>query len=305
MIKRCFLTGEYVFYATNRAKRPHSFKRMNVQDTPKQYCPFCIENKHMTPPPIWESEDNEIRIVPNKYPFIPVDDEAFGKHDVVIDTKDHTEKMKDFTDEHMYRLLKALQDRFTELENDERSAYVQVFKNQGIDAGASQSHSHWQIASLCVVPLKMEHLLEVLRKYYEEHGNKCYFCSMDFGTRIVEENEDFICYIPADGKFPYGMDILPKEHISSIREFSDSQLKNFGIILRNSVKRLCILNPDISYNVCFYSAPKGTEHNKYFHFYMQIIPRIGHMAGFEFSTGCYINSILPEIGAEALRNVEI
>ena len=44
--------------------------------------------------------------------------------------------------------------RYRQLEEDPRSKYVQIFKNQGKDAGASQSHSHWQITSLCVVPLK-------------------------------------------------------------------------------------------------------------------------------------------------------
>lgn len=111
--------------------------------------------------------------------------------------------------------------------------------------------------------------------------------------------------ISADGKFAYGMDILPKKHISSLSEFTESELANFGIILRNAVKRLVTLLEGISYNVCLYSAPSSGEHNKYFHFYAQIIPRIGYMAGFEFSTGCYINSVLPEDSAEKLRNINI
>jgi UDPglucose--hexose-1-phosphate uridylyltransferase len=128
---------------------------------------------------------------------------------------------------------------------------------------------------------------------------------MKFGDRIVEENEDFIVYLPADGKFAYGMDILPKKHVSSISDFTDSELANLGKALRNAVKRLVSVTPGVCYNVCFYSAPKGYEYDKYFHFYVQIIPRIGHMAGFEFSTGCYINSVLPEDGAKTLREIEI
>lgn len=53
-------------------------------------------------------------------------------------------------------------------------------------------------------------MLGVLKNYYECQNRKCYFCNLDFGNRIVAENDDFICYIPADGKFAYGMDILPK-----------------------------------------------------------------------------------------------
>jgi UDPglucose--hexose-1-phosphate uridylyltransferase len=304
MMKKCYLTGEFVFYATDRAKRPHSYKQTNVHITPKQYCPFCPENESHVPKVLYRSEDNEIRIIKNKYPFIAEDDDCFGVHDVLIDTSDHDERMSQFTDEHMHDLMRAIQHRFNELFEDKRSAYVQVFKNQGMDAGASQSHSHWQITSLCVIPVKLEHILQVLKNYYYENG-VCYFCNMKFGDRIVEENEDFIVYLPADGKFAYGMDILPKKHVSSISDFTDSELANLGKALRNAVKRLVSVTPGVCYNVCFYSAPKGYEYDKYFHFYVQIIPRIGHMAGFEFSTGCYINSVLPEDGAKTLREIEI
>ena len=305
MIKRCYLTGEYVFYATERANRPHSFKIIDDSPSvPVQYCPFCPQNEHMTPKRIFGTEDNSIRIVPNKYPFITVDDESFGVHDVLIDTADHEERMYMFTDEHMHRLMQVIKNRVIELEADPRIKYVQVFKNQGKDAGASQSHSHWQIAALSVVPLKTEHLLSVLGSYCEDNG-KCYFCHLDFGNRIIEENDLFFSYMPADAKFAYEMDILPKRHISSITEFTDKELESFGILLRNSVKRLEGIYKGVSYNVCFYSAPKDCKNNKAFHFYAQIFPRIGHMAGFEFSTGCYINSVLPEVGAEKLRQVKI
>lgn len=305
MIKRCYLTGEYVFYATDRANRPHSFKMIDDSPSvPVKYCPFCPENEHMTPKRIFGTEDNSIRIVPNKYPFIPVGDESFGVHDVLIDTADHEERMWQFTDEHMYKLMQVIKNRVVELESNEKVKYVQVFKNQGKDAGASQSHSHWQITALSVVPLKMEHLLEVLGRYYKDNG-KCYFCHMDFGTRIIEENELFFSYMPADAKFAYEMDILPKRHISSVTEFTDEELAAFGRLLRNSVKRLNKIYENVSYNVCFYSAPKETANKECFHFYAQIFPRIGHMAGFEFSTGCYINSVLPEIGAQKLREVDM
>ena len=301
MVKRCFLTGEYVFYATDRAKRPHSYKKYcDVKVTPKEFCPFCPQNSYMTPEPIYY--DNVIKIIPNKYPFVHTNEETYGVHYVVIDTQNHDEKLVDFSDDHLFKLMKVMQKRFNDLQNDNGSKYVQIFKNSGMDAGASQSHSHWQIASLPVVPLKMEHLLNVLKEYYEKNS-KCYFCSIDFGSRIVVENQSFVSYLPADGKFPYGMDLLPKRHISSLSEFTDRELKDFGIILRDSVKRLVTLRPEISYNVCLYSCPPDINCKDYFHFYAQIIPRIGHMAGFEFSTGCYINSVLPENGAEELRNI--
>ncbi|HAG03976.1 MAG TPA: hypothetical protein DCG28_00925 [Lachnospiraceae bacterium] len=300
MIKRCFLTGEFVFYATSRAKRPHSFKKPEEKTVPRKYCPFCPENESYTPGVIFSTENGRIRIIPNKYPFLDADEKDFGIHDVLVDTADHEQKLTDFSDEHMFELMTVIKNRFTELENKENIKYVQVFKNQGSEAGASQSHSHWQITAMNVVPLKMEHLIGVLRSYYYEHDQNCYFCSIKFGNRIVLENEHFTSYLPADGKFAYGMDILPKRHIATISDFTDEELASFGLILKKSLKKLTTLLDGISYNVCLYSAPKHGDYKDFFHFYAQIIPRIGHMAGFEFSTGCYINSVLPEEGAKAL-----
>lgn len=304
MMKRCFLTGEYVFYATERAKRPHSFKKNLAQSVPKEFCPFCLENEYMTPKRVYATEDESIRIVPNKYPFMSQEDDSFCLHDVLIDTLDHEQRLCDFSDEHIHKLMQVLQLRLKQLEADERAEYVQIFKNQGVEAGASQSHSHWQITTMSVVPLKMEHLLEVLSNYYGKHG-KCYFCNLDLGNRIIDENDSFVAYMPADAKFAYEMDILPKRHIASLRDFTDEELRDFGILLRRCTARLRKLFEDISYNVCLYSAPKNVSNEKCFHFYGQIIPRIGHMAGFEFSTGCYINSTLPDEGAKQLRDVVI
>ena len=157
MVKRCFLTGEYVFYATDRAKRPHSYKKYcDVKVTPKEFCPFCPQNSYMTPEPIYY--DNVIKIIPNKYPFVHTNEETYGVHDVVIDTQNHDEKLVDFSDDHLFKLMKVMQKRFNNLQNDNGSKYVQIFKNSGMDAGASQSHSLWQIASLPVVPLSLIHI---------------------------------------------------------------------------------------------------------------------------------------------------
>ncbi len=311
MVKQCFLTGELIFFAEERAKRPQNFKKLRVSETPKEFCPFCPENSSMTPKEIFSTDDKKIRIVPNKYPFISKNDFFHhGLHDVLIDTDDHKERLYKFTDEHIAEVMKAIKHRFTEVMQDKRIKYVQVFKNDGIDAGASQSHSHWQIASLSVVPPKFEGIKNVLQKYYNDNG-ECYFCHLKktLGSQIIEENESFMSYVPTDAKFPYEMYIIPKEHILNISECDETQIFDLGKMVRNCVKRLAALYEGISYNICFFNSPKAEsdddDFRKYLHFHIQIIPRIGHMAGFEFSTGCYINSVLPEKSAEILKQVSI
>ncbi|MBR1736406.1 MAG: DUF4931 domain-containing protein [Firmicutes bacterium] len=304
MMRKNYLTDSYVYYAEERAKRPTNFKKLHIKNTPREYCPFCPENEYMTPKRIYATDDEIIRIVPNKYPFAKPTDECYGIHDVLIDTPDHEERMSMYSDEHVGRLLEVIQTRYNTLREDEKIKYIQVFKNQGIDAGASQSHSHWQIAGLSLIPEKILKMTDKMKQYREENG-KCYFCGMDFGDRIIEENDSFIAFCPYDSLFTYEMQITSKRHIRDISEFSKEELHSFAILLRNCVKRLARMYEGISYNVCFYNAPKDLEKYTDMHFHAQIISRIGHMAGFEFSTGCYINSVFPEIAAQRLREIDI
>lgn len=310
MVRQCFLTGELIFFAEERARRPQNFKKLHVESTPEELCPFCPENSFMTPKEIFSTPDKSIRIVPNKYPFVSKNDpNHYGVHDVLIDTGNHFERLYQFNDKHITEVMKTIKKRAESLQKDKRTVYIQIFKNDGIDAGASQSHSHWQIAALSVVPPKYKGILKTLLEYHDKNG-KCYFCSLKDTVKdqLIEENGSFISYVPIDSKFPYEMYILPKKHISNIVYFNSEELAAMGKILRNCVRRLAALNDGISYNICFFSSPKvppGECYDEYTHFHIQIIPRIGHMAGFEFSTGCYINSVLPENAALTLKQADI
>lgn len=308
MIRKCYLTDEYVFYAEERAKRPQDFskQKMNIRSTPRELCPFCPENEYMTPKRVFATDDEQIRIVPNKYPFFSPSADYFAVHDVLIDTKHHEEKITMFSDEHISRLIDVIKCRQIELEKDERLKYVQVFKNQGIEAGASQSHSHWQITGLPILPLRYEKTASKIMEYKNEHGG-CYFCDMLSDSRnaqsIIEESKYFIVLCPYDSRFCCEMQIIAKRHIQSLTLLNAEEAEDFAIALKRSLLRLTKLySQHISYNICFYSSACGDCFNENMHFYAQIIPRIGQMAGFEFSTGCFINSMLPENAAKALRN---
>ena len=119
MVKQCFLTGELIFFAEERAKRPHNFKKLHITSTPSEFCPFCLENESMTPKEVFSTPDKRIRIVPNKYPFISKNDPThYGIHDVLIDTANHDERLYKFKDEHITEVIKAIRHRVDILQKD-------------------------------------------------------------------------------------------------------------------------------------------------------------------------------------------
>ena len=67
-------TGEWVIIATERARRPHDFRRVDAAgETPLETCPFCPGREAMTPGELYrEPRDGpwSVRVVPNKFPAL-------------------------------------------------------------------------------------------------------------------------------------------------------------------------------------------------------------------------------------------
>lgn len=61
------------------------------------------------------------------------------------------------------------------------------------------------------------------------------------------------------------------------------------------------------YNLMIHSAPLQIESTQlpYTHWFIQIVPQLTTLGGFELGTGCYINPVLPEDAAKVLREVNI
>jgi UDPglucose--hexose-1-phosphate uridylyltransferase len=53
------------------------------------------------------------------------------------------------------------------------------------------------------------------------------------------------------------------------------------------------------------SAPCHEEDLEYFHWHIQIIPRVASVAGFEMGSGIYINTVIPEESAKFLREIKL
>jgi UDPglucose--hexose-1-phosphate uridylyltransferase len=77
--------------------------------------------------------------------------------------------------------------------------------------------------------------------------------------------------------------------------------KRFAKVLKTTLMKLYskLNNPD--YNYVIHTAPIRDEQEDYYHWHLQIIPRLTTPAGFELGSGIYINVSLPEETAQFLR----
>lgn len=328
-IRKDIVTGEWTIIAVERGKRPHDFKKNQAYGTQKD-CPFCPGNEHQTPPEVLAYRDvdvnpNEekwnVRVVPNKYAAVKEKKvvetirgfyetiTGYGVHEVLIDTPLHESTGGQFSTTQIELILKAIKERYMEIAKNEKIKYIQVFKNQGADAGATLQHSHWQIIGVPLLPDKQRHILDGCKRYYQHH-QKCVYCEMlryeqDSTLRIIDKNDLFICFAPYASRFCYETWIMPKQHLFDYGHLSEQHITSLAQIIKRLLVRYEKVFDDISYNICFMGSPQENMIDKYFHWHIQILPRLTNIAGFELSTGCYINPSPPELVAETLRKVDI
>ncbi|HEV2177093.1 MAG TPA: galactose-1-phosphate uridylyltransferase [Terriglobia bacterium] len=321
------ITGRWVIIATDRAKRPSDFVREKVQIKGAGFCPFCYGNESKTPPEIQAYRPDAslrdmpgwtLRVVPNKFPALGIEGtlnrqgeglydkmNGIGAHEVIIETPDHQATMATMPVQRVEEVLWAYRDRILDLKKDRRFKYILIFKNHGEAAGASLEHTHSQLIALPVVPKRVLEEVDGAKAYYG-YKERCVFCDIlrqeeRSGVRIIAENDDFIAVSPFAPRFPFEMWILPKAHQSDFVESSKSEFERLAVILKDMLQRLDRVLDNPAYNFVIHTSPVPESSNDYYHWHVEIMPKLTKLAGFEWGTGFYINPTPPEEAAKFLR----
>ncbi len=313
------LTEEWVLYAENRQKRPYEFvKKMDYKQTGKEHCPFCKGNEQQTTSPVFQDrkENWSIRAFPNRFPAVTEKEEtlhkesfyenksAVGRHEVVVDTPNHDQTIEQFSVQHLKNVLLTLQKRFLSMIKQQNIKQVQIFKNAGADAGMSIKHSHWQLIGLPTVSKRQQEYETTAEQYYGQ-THKCVVCDMiawekQQQKRVCKQTEHFIAIAPYASRFSYEVWIVPNKHTPSFANVEESLFEELAKLLKEILCDITELREDMSYNICFIESGKQAQKQQpeSSHWMIQILPRIGGFAGFEFATETYINSVLPETAAK-------
>ena len=325
------ITGRWVIIATERAKRPSDFLRDKVQIHGSGFCPFCYGNESKTPPEIlaYRSDGStrnapgwSLRVVPNKFPALGIEGtlnrqgeglydkmNGVGAHEVIIETPDHNLTLATLPSARVEDVLWAFRDRILDLKKDRRFKYILIFKNHGEAAGASLEHTHSQLIALPVVPKRVVEEVDGAREYYN-FKERCVFCDIlrqeaENEVRVIAENREFISVAPFAPRFPFEMWLLPKVHRSAFEESQKSEFEQLAQILKDMLMRLDKVLDFPAYNYVIHTSPLPDSSNDYYHWHLEIMPKLTKMAGFEWGTGFYINPTPPEESAKFLREAEV
>jgi UDPglucose--hexose-1-phosphate uridylyltransferase len=328
------VVGRWVIISTERSRRPGHFTPEAVVAPAQGYSPFIEGREDMTPPEVYalrpagakkDGPGWSVRVVPNKFPALQIEGtldrrgeglydkmNGVGAHEVVIETPDPVAQLADLPVEQVQRVLVAWRERMRDLRNDPRLRYALVFKNHGAGAGATLEHSHSQIIAMPIVPRMVQEELDGARRYFELKERPVFSDIIDQemgegqGRRVVSRTSRHIALAPFAPRFPFETWVMPLARRAAFHTIDDAdELLDLAGILKDTLGRLNAALDSPPYNLLLHTAPLGEPDLPYYHWHIEIMPKLTRVAGFEMGSGFYINPTPPEDAAQFLRDVTV
>jgi UDPglucose--hexose-1-phosphate uridylyltransferase len=318
------VTKRWVIVLQENSLKPADFQ-VCPDSSSGNSCPFCPGHEAKTPPEILSlragnTEPNQpgwnVRVIPNKFPALEPEGDldrtglgiydmmnGIGAHEVIIETPEHDLDGK-LDPEQLTRVISCYSERYRDLKRDRRFRYILIFKNKGKKAGASLAHPHSQLIATPIIPKRVMEEIEGARQYFY-YKERCVFCDiirheLSAGNRIIHENEHFAAFAPFASRFPFETWIAPKEHKASFGDIDTAETESLANILHGTLNRLMKTLNDPPFNFIIHTSPCDEHCAEYYHWHLEIMPRLTKVAGFEWGSGFYVNPVPPEEAARHL-----
>jgi UDPglucose--hexose-1-phosphate uridylyltransferase len=323
------ISGRWVIISVERGKRPIDFISPS-QRKRGGFCPFCHGNEYTTPEEIMafrppgttpNSPGWTLRVMPNKFPALQIYGDlnkagvgifdmmnGIGAHEVIVETPDHMLSLSTMPLKALEDVLWAYYLRLTDLRKDQRFKYVLIFKNEGDAAGASLEHSHTQIIALPIIPMLVKEETDSAKHYYDLK-ERCIFCDVihqeiESQKRVIYENSEYVALAPFAPRAPFETWILPKRHESNFQA-PNKNFSSLAEILQVILRQMDKILEVPPYNFVIHTSPFQDEINEYYHWHIEILPKLTKIAGFEWGSGFFINPTPPEESAKFMREAKI
>ena len=270
------LSRRWVIVSSQRLERPDD----NLKTKKKNLCVFCPGNESYTPSEVLRIGKGEkdkpgwqVRVVPNKYPITDI-------HEVIIHSPHDDKDIEHLAVNQVEHIFHAYRERYNYYR---KRGQVFIFCNHGEHSGASLHHPHSQ---LVVIPSQIN--LDMLTR--EPLNN------------VITDNSFFYVYCPDFSQWPYEVWIAPKIEGKVFGDITDEEITDLSGIMQKTIHRLKKIFESHTFNrnpfgYNYYLYPKEN-------WYLRIIPRFVHRAGFELGTGLSVNIIDPMLASRDMRGEE-
>ena len=314
-LRKDYILDRWVVLAQSRKKRPHDYVRQPASVS-QNVCVFCAGHEKLTPPDIGRVNGNDgnwsMRWFANLFPAVEESGQkevrtdngfftfasSYGSHEIIVETPFHDRQLWDFSADEIRQLLAVYRERISELGRKDGIRHVSVFKNHGIEGGASISHSHSQVISNNIPSPQAIDEANAMKKHAS-----CPYCSIlnteKNSHRRCFENNHAVAFTPYASRFNFEAWIFPRRHFRQLSDATGDELVGIAELLQQVLVKLKQLNAPYNYVLHYLPAVDGD-----FHFHIEVQPRLSTWAGFELNTGIIINSVTPEDAAKFYRGEE-
>lgn len=261
-----------------------------------------LMDEHSEPhPPLGNDEFGELGTSDDLFQVT----ELHGGHEVVIETPRHLESLTHLSQEHAGRVFQAYAARMRHWYGVPGVQYVVAFKNVGAAAGASLRHTHSQVIATSLLPPSVTEIGRRVEAHFQR-SECCLMCAtlageLEDGRRVVLESERFVAYCPFASRMPYLVRIIPRVHADRFETTTPADLEELAGLVQGVLHSLETTFVPCAYNYTLHTRPRNVASPASFHWWMELFPRLTKVAGFEWSSDCFINPVPPEMAAMHLR----
>ncbi len=226
-----------------------------------------------------------------------------GHQEIIVEHPSATMLLENMPLDHVVEVFKVYRDRMDYLAKKPDIAHVQLTRNVGKIAGALYDHPHAQLLAIPVQNRWTEEELGACESYYNQHQS-CLFCDvlndeLLHKERIISQNQHFVAVAPYASKNPFETWIFPKQHASSFTEIASNLLPALADLLQSVLRAMNTALNYPPYNLMLHTLPK--QGDKQYHWHIELLPRLTRQAGFDWSSGFYVNPTPPEDAARFLK----
>jgi UDPglucose--hexose-1-phosphate uridylyltransferase len=275
------VTGATVYVAGSRQQRPNR---------PSADCPFCVGG-------LEAPEPYDVRAFVNRWPSFPGD-----RCEVVLYTPEHDMAFPDLGVGGARRVVDLWADRTLALGGRDDVDYVLVFENRGGEVGATIAHPHGQIYAFDEVPAAA--LTELRRATRGE----CPLCVRPDPALEVAASDSWHAWVPAASAYPYGVLLAPDVHRPDLPALDGPQRDGLAALLVDVLARFDRLFDDaLPYMLWIHQRPSDGGLWPEAHLHVHIVSPMRspgmqrYVAAGELGSGIFINPVVPEDAAAALR----
>ena len=321
------LSGLRVIVASERGERPGAWlepaKRPPIDP---ETDPFREGHEDRTPPELYALRPDggvadgpgwRVRVIPNLYPALVDGDAdtsdplgagrgdpdlfavrpASGAHEVIVSTPESVSSLHDLGPAGLAEAMGVWRER---IRAHSGSGYTHVIVNEGREAGASLPHTHAQLYGLGWVPAAVARERERFGAYTDRTQGRNLLEDLlqeevRRGERVVAIDAEAVAICPFASLLPFQVQILPRRPRA---RFEDPGPLG-AALLHQVLERLeVVLGAVPALNLWVRTAPRGA---KSFCWRIDLLPRLGQLAGLELGAGVHLNALAPERAAEMLR----